>query len=86
MDWLADFAGAIVTIVTTAIGAIFAGFVWLFNVDARSKGNRSELKRLELRMEEDRADARSSRSEQLETMRDMQKDIKRILEKMGSAA
>ena len=75
MDLIRDFWGAFMA----AVGFV----VWLVRLEGRGNRNAEEVGRLERRMEEDRKDSRDSRKEMMDAIRDMQKDIKRLLEKVG---
>lgn len=69
MDTLREFWGAIMA----GIGGIF----WLARLEGR-------VNMLDKQAERDRKDARESRAETIDTLRDVQRDIKRILATIGS--
>ena len=68
MDWLKEFWG----IIMAGTGGVF----WLARLEGR-------VNMLDKQAERDRKDARDSRNETKDMLREMQKDIKRLLEKVG---
>ncbi|AZV00352.1 hypothetical protein [Paracoccus sulfuroxidans] len=63
-----------------AMVAAAIGFgVWLVRLEARVNANAKEIARLEAQMEEDRRDAKDSRRETHELLREVQRDIKLLL-------
>ncbi|MDN3712179.1 hypothetical protein QWZ10_10950 [Paracoccus cavernae] len=52
---------------------------WLVRLEARVNANAKEIARLEIQMDEDRRDAKDSRRETHDLLREVQRDIKLLL-------
>lgn len=57
---------------------------WLARLESRVSRAAEETARLERQMADDRAASRDSRKELLDVVREVQRDIKRLLEKTGT--
>lgn len=63
-----------------AMIAAAIGFgVWLVRLEGRVNANAKEISRLEEQMDEDRRDAKDSRKETHDLLREVQRDIKLLL-------
>lgn len=64
-------------------GAILASIVgyivWSVRLEGRVNGNAKDLARLERQLDTDRADAKTARAEQMDMLREVQRDIKTLL-------
>ena len=60
-----------------------AGLFWLSRLEWRGLQNEAEIKRLWTQRKEDLASAQKARDETNEILREMQRDIKQLLQQVG---
>lgn len=60
-----------------------AGLLWLSRLEWRSLQNEAEIKRMWAQRKEDLASAQRARDETNEILREMQRDIKQLLQQQG---
>lgn len=65
------------------IAAVIGGLLWLSRLEWRGLQNESEIKRLWTQRREDLASAQRARDETNEILREMQRDIKQLLQQRG---
>lgn len=63
----------------TMIASAIAVVIWLVRLEGRVNENTKEIARLEAQMDEDRRDAKDSRKETHDLLREVQRDIKLLL-------
>ena len=63
------------------IVAAIAGIAWLIRLESRSLSNEAEIKRLWEQRKDDNAEAKASRNEVLQEIREVRTDIKKLLER-----
>ena len=71
MDLVKDFWSQILAIISFGY--------WLVRLEGRMNANAKDVTRLEKQMDSDRADARASRAETNDILREVQRDIKLLL-------
>ncbi|MDT1061205.1 hypothetical protein RM190_04990 [Paracoccus sp. CPCC 101403] len=75
MEAIKEYGALVWALIATGVGAIF----WFARLEARVNQTIEDIDRLEKQIDSDRADARASRAETNDILREVQRDIKLLI-------